>query len=420
MKNRLHFAKLFAIIFIINFSVENVSAQMAALVGQKAPKVVFQKSIDKPAKRDFYNNKILVLDFWATWCAPCIENLPHFNKLATKYGGDDFAFAIISDESEKLISNFFKNYSHTINAYNLSDISKTTHKNFGIQYIPSCVVIDKNNIVRWTGLGQDLNDEILLAVLNGTPVPTSKNLIEGIKFTEADMAAMMEKANLEIINKANRTTYIATIKDATNAKFAGSKGVNADGDITDLNYTNTTPAKLLEILTEYSKAQFVIDNPAVLNKLIDVHFSIQNSEIDPQDFENKYVAGMPLKNKMIDLILESIGMKAQKGTKVTDIYEVTVDNPAQLEKFKSFRANFSSISNKDGKVVMTAQQLKKGLEELKKVSGFMITTSINDTEKYDLIFDWTNEKALQKSLETHGLKFTKKQGEVGILTFSAK
>lgn len=35
-----------------------------------------------------YKGKVIILDFWATWCPPCVKEIPHFNELAKKYGKD--------------------------------------------------------------------------------------------------------------------------------------------------------------------------------------------------------------------------------------------------------------------------------------------------------------------------------------------
>jgi cytochrome c biogenesis protein CcmG/thiol:disulfide interchange protein DsbE len=44
-----------------------------------------------------YLGKPLIVNFWATWCAPCIKELPHFEKIKRQYG-DDIVFLLISEE----------------------------------------------------------------------------------------------------------------------------------------------------------------------------------------------------------------------------------------------------------------------------------------------------------------------------------
>lgn len=55
-----------------------------------------------------YVGKPLIVNFWASWCGPCLKELPHFKQINKKYGGD-VTFLLISEENpEKIIP--FKNF----------------------------------------------------------------------------------------------------------------------------------------------------------------------------------------------------------------------------------------------------------------------------------------------------------------------
>src|SRR5579872_5953417 len=50
-----------------------------------------------------YQGKVLVLNFWATWCGPCKEELPRLGTMAQQYSGQNVAFVLVSiDEAKKL------------------------------------------------------------------------------------------------------------------------------------------------------------------------------------------------------------------------------------------------------------------------------------------------------------------------------
>ena len=57
-----------------------------------------------------YNGKYLLVNFWATWCAPCRKEMPSLNKLQTKFGGDNFKVITIATGHNPIpaIKNFFK------------------------------------------------------------------------------------------------------------------------------------------------------------------------------------------------------------------------------------------------------------------------------------------------------------------------
>ncbi|MDY8137055.1 TlpA disulfide reductase family protein [Aquimarina sp. 2201CG5-10] len=59
-----------------------------------------------------YTEKPMVVNYWATWCAPCIEEFPHFEEVKQELN-DQIEFVMISDESQEKISSFASNKSYT-------------------------------------------------------------------------------------------------------------------------------------------------------------------------------------------------------------------------------------------------------------------------------------------------------------------
>ena len=60
--------------------------------GSKAPDFEVRDDSGNPVKLSAYRGKVVVLDFWATWCGPCQESLPKTNQVAAKYAGKDVVF----------------------------------------------------------------------------------------------------------------------------------------------------------------------------------------------------------------------------------------------------------------------------------------------------------------------------------------
>jgi len=119
-----------------------------------------QEWITKQPKMD---KKLLVIDFWATWCGPCLASIPHMNETATTFAADVVCVGI-SDESKSafdagMIKNKLEVSSFT---YSLAlDPSNKLSSFFKVKGIPSCAVVSSDGIVRWQGQPTELDDATL-------------------------------------------------------------------------------------------------------------------------------------------------------------------------------------------------------------------------------------------------------------------
>ncbi|WII71576.1 TlpA disulfide reductase family protein [Bdellovibrio sp. 22V] len=87
--------------------------------------------------------KVVLVDFWASWCGPCKEALPHYNRLQKKYKDQGVVFiGINEDDDAKERDAFLK--SQAIEFAQYLDKNKEMAKDFKIQALPSLFVFDKN------------------------------------------------------------------------------------------------------------------------------------------------------------------------------------------------------------------------------------------------------------------------------------
>src|SRR5438552_1466601 len=83
-----------------------------AKLGAPAPELGLEKLLQAPAgtKTDWASlrGQVVVLEFWATWCAPCIAAMPHLNDLAEKFKDRRLQVIAITDESESFVAPFLQ------------------------------------------------------------------------------------------------------------------------------------------------------------------------------------------------------------------------------------------------------------------------------------------------------------------------
>lgn len=118
-------------------------------LNQSAPDFVLSTFKGKSLSLSGFEDKVIILDFWATSCPPCLKEIPDFIKLYDKYRDKGLVIIGISldkgnaEKVKKFCQNNGVNYPVAMGNYEITKIYG------GIRYIPTTFIIDKNkNIVK--------------------------------------------------------------------------------------------------------------------------------------------------------------------------------------------------------------------------------------------------------------------------------
>jgi thiol-disulfide isomerase/thioredoxin len=98
-----------------------------------------------------YRGSVVVIDFWATWCAPCKRSLPALEYLESLYPNKIKILAINIDDSKRNALDFLEKYK--LNLTTLYDAKKEVVTKYDVPGMPSAVIIDKNGIIQFLHLG---------------------------------------------------------------------------------------------------------------------------------------------------------------------------------------------------------------------------------------------------------------------------
>jgi len=127
------------------------------MIEQPAPAFELKDLEGKAVKLSDYQGKVVILDFWATWCGPCLGSFPGMKKLVEEYQNDpSVAFVFVNtwqDEAnkEQVVKEFLERNQYPF--YVLMDTEDKVVADFGVSGIPTKFVIDPKGKVRFKSIG---------------------------------------------------------------------------------------------------------------------------------------------------------------------------------------------------------------------------------------------------------------------------
>lgn len=137
--------------------------------GDQAPPLQFAFVLQGPPLAEVswraLRGKVVILDFWGTWCQPCVEGIPHLNALASHYKQAPVQFIAVGHENSRKVNWFLKK--HPINTWIALDMDLSVYKAYTAFGIPHAVIVDKQGIVAAVLSPEDLNENVVDAVLAG-------------------------------------------------------------------------------------------------------------------------------------------------------------------------------------------------------------------------------------------------------------
>lgn len=153
------------------------------VVGSAAPELNVEHWLSKgtgdrfPEVTKFEAGKVYIVEFWATWCPPCIASMPHLSQLQDKYA-DSVQVISITDESLETVQGFLlrkvrddpsKTYAQLTKNYCLAaDPDQSSHVSYtqasGVPGIPAAFLIGKTGKVEWIGHPLEIDEPLELVV----------------------------------------------------------------------------------------------------------------------------------------------------------------------------------------------------------------------------------------------------------------
>jgi len=133
---------------------------------------------------------VTVVEFWATWCGPCLKSIPHLTALQKRYR-DQIAVVGLSDETAAEVKPFVEKQGADMD-YAVGLVPAPLREKYmaGVAGIPYAVLIDAKGVVAWTGHPMSM-DRPLQQVLAGTYDPVVAKQVAAL---EKELQALLENA----------------------------------------------------------------------------------------------------------------------------------------------------------------------------------------------------------------------------------
>jgi thiol-disulfide isomerase/thioredoxin len=172
MNNILRWVGVWAAVAALS-PIRAVEAAQEPPVGSQAPEVRARAWLNAqgPTTLAGLRGKVVVVEFWATWCGPCLQSMPHIDALAKKWADKGLTVLSLTREDRRTVEQFFRSQkfepSYTIGC------GSNSLSAYGVRGIPRAFVIDPTGAVAWVGHPMSGLDEVLAKMLASADPPTT-------------------------------------------------------------------------------------------------------------------------------------------------------------------------------------------------------------------------------------------------------
>lgn len=335
---------------------------------------------------DFYKNRFLVLDFWATWCGPCIASMPHLSELEQAFASDStVVFATITAESSTTVQRYLKRKSLYLTKHPLMDTTRQSWENFQISAIPVTLIFSPDGNLIFRGNPRELNRELLTSILEGESI---------VSLVNAEKAP--EKPQ-------QLPRYLFQISDADSSLSAPEFNTSKTTQYFTFNGNGISIRDCFISLSSCSPLRLIANDSLRFNQPFACEARLEHALIP---FVPKQITCDSLTDAFLYELATHFRFEASWTTIKTQTLELVVTGEGLPESAET-NSTYGKSSSYDGTILSFVNYSPAELAlELEKTAllQFPVFSCIDTCKKYDFLLDITDENTLKTSLQTYGLQ----------------
>ena len=152
LRSALSILFLLCLVLVLDSRQAVAGSDLKPWTGGPAPQLALLDLAGQPVRLSDFKGKVVLVNFWATWCAPCIEEMPSMQRLRDKLSLAGFeVLAVNFQEAQPRIDQFLKK--RPLKLTILRDADGRARTAWGVRVFPTSFVIDTEQRIRYTVTG---------------------------------------------------------------------------------------------------------------------------------------------------------------------------------------------------------------------------------------------------------------------------
>ena len=227
-----HFSELTAVfLLLVAASSVAAAAKPEDLVGRTASTFSLRNPITgQSISLEGLRGKVVVLDFWATWCGPCKDVLPYIREISRIFKGEDFvAISIDLREDDDTVRKFAQ--ANQMDWLIATDRDGNVARNYDVTAIPTLFIVDRFGVVRYVHVGffKELRDELIRRITDLlkessdsiTCITSSTSVTVGDSLVIFGMVVPARATSVALrLTKPDGTSYIVNVVSGADGSYS--------------------------------------------------------------------------------------------------------------------------------------------------------------------------------------------------------